>query len=98
MTGPGTNLHVDDYPATIDLLRVLLGDKHDSPDGYRPHAHGITVDWSALDQSWLSTTEKAVVHIARGLATLEYRGTGPGSVDDAVLDAVSRIYGPGERP
>lgn len=94
-TSQTTHLHVDDYPATIELLDALLGAKHSTPGGYDRHEHGIALDWEALESSWLSSTEKAVVRIARGLSTIEHNGPGPGHVDDAVLQAVARIYGSG---
>lgn len=76
----GVHLHLDDYPATIELLRALLGGR--DPDrvaeiGYQPSEHGAWVDWDALATSWLSSTERGVVDIARGCATFEAHGGPP---------------------
>jgi hypothetical protein len=67
-------LHRDDVPETLALLRVLLGNRANLPDGYAPDASGADVDWDLLADSNLSTSEKAVVYIAHGLAILERRG------------------------
>ncbi len=71
------HLHRDDYPATLALLAALVGGRahHDwTTIGYETTEHGACVDWEQLGASWLSSTEKAVVHIARGCATLENAG------------------------
>ena len=46
------------------------------PPGYVLSTTGAEIDWDLLLESWLSTTEKAVVHIARGCAILERHGGG----------------------
>jgi hypothetical protein len=68
------HLHRDDVPETLALLRVLLGSRATLAEGYTPDETGADVDWVRLADSNLSTSEKAVVHIAHGLAILERRG------------------------
>ena len=72
------HLHRDDVPDTLALLGALLGDRSALPAGYGPGETGADVDWDLLAsaESWLSTTEKAVVHIAHGCAILERHGGG----------------------
>jgi hypothetical protein len=67
-------LHRDDVPETLALLRTLLGGRATLPQGYSPDQTGAVVDWQLLADSNLSTSEKAVVYIAHGLAILERRG------------------------
>ena len=73
-----THLHEVDYPLTLQIL-----DAHD----------GANVDWVMLENSGLSTTEKAAVTIARGIAIIEVRGGFPGdvSVANAVGQAVEAL-------
>jgi hypothetical protein len=68
------HLHQEDVPETLALLRVLLGNRATRPPGYSPEPTGAEVDWDLLANSNLSTSEKAVVYIAHGLAMLERRG------------------------
>ena len=75
-----TYLHPDDYPATLALLAALFDRKVTSDPvglqdiGYELASGGAWVDWDRLATSSLSSTEKAVVHIARGCAILERAG------------------------
>jgi len=39
-----------------------------------PDATGADVDWELLSDSYLSTSEKAVLYVAHGLAILERHG------------------------
>ena len=64
-------LHRDDVPDTLALLGALLGDRSTEVPGYSLDETGADVDWDLLLEGWLSTTEKAVVHIAHGCAILE---------------------------
>src|SRR5947209_16718882 len=64
------HLHRDDVPDTL----ALLGDRDTLPAGYTPGVSGADVDWDVLAESYLSTSEKAVVHIAHGCAILERHG------------------------
>jgi hypothetical protein len=66
------HLHVEDHSATLALLLEVLNGR--SIEGYEPTEHGAWVDWDALASGWLSSTEKAVVQIARGCAVLERQG------------------------
>jgi len=70
------HLHHDDVPDTLALLHALLRDRTHPAPGYTPDETGADVDWDQLAERWLSTTEKAVVHIAHGCAILERHGGG----------------------
>jgi hypothetical protein len=70
------HLHRDDVPDTLALLGALLGDRSTEVPGYSLDETGADVDWDLLLEGWLSTTEKAVVHIAHGCAILERHGGG----------------------
>ncbi len=86
------HLHQDDVPETLALLNVLLGQRDTLPAGYTPDESGADVDWDLLDDSYLSTSEKAVVHIAHGCAILERQGGGlPLELREQVLAAVQSI-------
>jgi hypothetical protein len=70
------HLHRDDVPDTLALLHALLGDRTHPTPGYTPDETGADVDWDLLGDGYLSTSEKAVVHIAHGCAILERNGGG----------------------
>jgi hypothetical protein len=70
------HLHRNDVPDTLALPGALLGDRSTEVPGYSLDETGADVDWDLLLEGWLSTTEKAVVHIAHGCAILERRGGG----------------------
>lgn len=92
-----THLHVEDAPAAIALLRALmLGRDFDrlTAIGYRPSEHGVWVDWDTLGGSWLSSSERAVVVIAHGLAVLEQHGGPPPALVGPLRDAFDTIIGP----
>ncbi|MHB1533070.1 MAG: hypothetical protein ACYC1D_00345 [Acidimicrobiales bacterium] len=87
------HLHHDDVPSTLAILADLLDHRSTLPDGYELTEHGAWVDWDALRRSWLSSTEVAVVHIARGCAIAERHGGLPLSVAGAVREAVEELSG-----
>ena len=77
MTEDRIHLHHDDHPATLALLTALADGRpgHDWIEiGWEPTEHGAWVDWTRLANSSLSSTEQAVIHVARGCATLERAG------------------------
>jgi hypothetical protein len=82
------HLHRDDYRQTLQLLAVLTCGR-DVP-GFEPTDAGAFVDWDELAGGWLSSTEKAVVHIARGCATLERAG-GTAYLRDQVLTTIGAV-------
>lgn len=88
------HLHHDDAPLTLAILTDLLGHRASFPEGYEPTEHGAWVDFDALVRSWLSGTEVAAVHIARGCAIAERHGgltlEVAGSVRAAVDELTSR--------
>lgn len=87
------HLHHDDVPATLAILADLLDHRSTLPEGYELTEHGAWVDWDALGRSWLSSTEVAAVHIARGCAIAERHGGLPLSVAGAVREAVEELTG-----
>ena len=87
------HLHHDDTPAALAILSDLLDHRAGFPEGYEPTEHGAWVDWDALDRSWLSSTEKATLHIARGCAIAERHGGLPLEVAGSVRAAVEELAG-----
>lgn len=93
----GVHLHLDDYPATLAFLTLLferkvVNDPGGLADiGYQPTEHGAWVDWDRLLESWMSSTEKALVHIARGAAILEYHGGPPPSLAAPLLNLAAAV-------
>lgn len=91
------HLHRDDYPQTLRLLEDLRNGrpaeewKH---IGYERTESGAWVDWDELAGSWLSTTEKAVVHIARGASMLERAGGPPPRLAPTVTNVIAGICQP----
>lgn len=95
--GDRVHLHADDAPATIELLHALMAGRDPArlaEAGYEPTGHGVWVDWDALATSWLSSTERAVVHVARACATFEHHGGPPrrlvGPLEQAFSATVAR--------
>ena len=84
------HLHRDDVPDTLALLGALLGDRSKLPEGYILSTTDADVDWDLLLESWLSTTEKAVVHIAHGCAILERHGGADGERPGGALTSDRR--------
>ena len=89
------HLHRDDCPETLKLLDGLLG--HKAGDlraiGYEPTDVGAWVDWDRLANSYLSTTERAVLRIALGCSALERRGGAPPRVARLLVDVVGAVAG-----
>ena len=85
------HLHHDDVPATLAVLADLLDHRSLLPAGYELTEHGAWVSWETLCRSWLSSTEVAAVHIARGCAIAERHGGLPLSVAGAVREAVDEL-------
>lgn len=89
------HLHRDDYPETLRLLEDLAGRSDRlAAIGFEVTEYGAWVDWDRLLGSWLSTTEKAVVHIARGAAMLERAGGPSPRLAPTVTSAMARICSP----
>lgn len=88
------HLHQEDCPDTLSALRVLTAGKRDLP-GIEHTPTGAWVCWDDLADSYLSTTERGLVHILRGCSVLERHGGGAPAhlvhvVDVAVGTAVGR--------
>jgi hypothetical protein len=82
-------MHRDDYPTTLRLLAELAHGR--ALDGYELTDVGANVDWEALADENLSSTEVAVVHIAQGVATLERHGGTSTRLRNAVVRAVTDV-------
>lgn len=92
------HLHRDDYPETLRLLEDLAGQRGRLASiGFEPTEFGAWVDWDELLGSWLSTTEKAVVHIARGAVMLERAGGPSPRLAPTVTNVVARVCSPAAR-
>ena len=85
------HLHAVDYPLTIKILTELMPRRVVS--GFSALPSGAAVDWIVLEDGKLSTTERATVTIARGIATIERCGgfPGNGAVGGAVAEAVEKL-------
>ena len=90
MTAPGRSharhLHREDYPGTIAVIEAVVRGR--PVPGVAPTDAGLWVDWDELDRSWLSSTERAAVAIARGLAVAECCGGLPHEFAPAVTASV----------
>lgn len=95
-----THLHRDDTPLTLRLLDGLLGHRRDQAElGYYPDQWGAEVDWDRLTNGDLSTSEVAVVHIARGCAIAErHGGSLPASVRGPLRAVVNDLAPSTSRP
>lgn len=80
--------HYDDYPETLALLnRITHGD---AVAGFERTEWGARIDWERLDDSWLSSAEKAAVHIAHGISILERHG-GAGPLGSAIRRSIEQV-------
>ena len=91
-----THLHLDDYPATLTFLSAVFDrNAHDpvglAAIGYEPTEHGAWVDWDPLVASWLSSKEKALIHIARGTAIVEHGGGPPPRLAAPLLNVTAAV-------
>lgn len=83
---------LDILPETLRLLGKLLDHRPEQErPGYERTEFGAFVDWEGLANAPLSSTEVAVVHIARGCATLEHAGGLPPHLTAVVLQAVAAV-------
>lgn len=88
-----THLHRLDHPLTLRILSKLLDHRSRLPAGYERSDEGAWIDWDALAGSYLSSTEVAVVHIARGCAIAERHGGLPPATVHPVQQAIDRLTG-----
>ena len=86
------HLHLDDCPQALAVLRALLGHRPEraAEIGYQPTEHGAWVDWDALEHSWLSSTERAAVVVARGIAMAERQGGWAPALHRVIVEAANR--------
>lgn len=79
-----TFLHVNNYPASIDVLLALRDVRDMSAIGLTLVPNGLEVDFDALLGSYLSSTEKATVRLVQAVYEVEGRGGLPSRVTWAV--------------
>ena len=91
MTGSREHLHHLDYPLTLRILGDFLDYRSQPPVGYERTEYGAWVDWVALATSYLSSTEVAVVHVARGCAVGERHGGLPNCAATSVRCAIEQL-------
>jgi hypothetical protein len=87
------HLHRIDHTPTLGILSELLAHDGRPPDGYERTEQGAWVDWDALAGSYLSSTEIAVVHMARGCFIAERHGGFPPGLVLPVKQAIDRLTG-----
>jgi hypothetical protein len=90
------HLHAADFPVALRLLAEVLAARRRDPValadiGYEPSEYGVWVDWDALGHSWLSSTERAAVLVAQGVAAAERQGGWPPRLRRAIVDAVGAL-------
>jgi hypothetical protein len=90
------HLHADDYPVVLALLAEVLVARQRDPVGladigYEPSEYGVWVDWDRLTGSWLSSTVRAAVIVARGVAAAERQGGWPARLGRALTEAVGSL-------
>ncbi|HZT66202.1 MAG TPA: hypothetical protein VFA11_10480 [Acidimicrobiales bacterium] len=83
------HLHGDDCPDALRILEALARGRE--LPGIEPTETGAWVDWDELLGSWLSSTEKATVMIASGVARAERQGGLPYGVIPAVGAALAGL-------
>lgn len=69
-----TYLHADDAPCSLSILDALFAHRRTPLPGWEPDDTGATVDWDALANGWLSSSERIVVLFARACASAERYG------------------------
>jgi hypothetical protein len=87
--------HRTETPNAITILEALFAHRLDRAKkiGYQRTETGVWVDWEALGHSWLSSTELATVHIARGIAIAERHGGLPKEVRLHVFEGIEDATG-----
>jgi hypothetical protein len=87
------HLHAHDHPQALAVLAVLFAHRADAARaiGYEPSEYGVWVDWDALEHSWLSSTERAAVVVARGVAAVERHGGWPPRLRRVLTEAVGSL-------
>jgi hypothetical protein len=91
------HLHGDDCPQALRVLAaVLLARPGVDPValeaiGFRRSEHGARVDWDRLERSWLSSTERAAVIVARGIAAAERQGGWPPRLRRVLVEALGAL-------
>lgn len=87
------HLHHNDYPETLRLLRAIVRGR--DVHGFHPTEEGAFVSPSMLDESFLSTTEKAAVRLAFALATFEWHGPFDGELGRTCREATATVLSEG---
>ena len=58
--------------------------------GWETTEHGAWVDWDALEHSWLSSTERAAVVVARGIAIAAHHGGWALDLHRVIVNAIGQ--------
>ena len=87
-------MHRLDCPAALGILEAVAAGRMLA--GVEATETGAWVDWDLLVESWLSSTERAAVVIAAGVAAAERHGGLPPRLADAVARA-AEVLGRGAR-
>ena len=93
MTSRREHLHHLDHPRTLRIPARLLDHRDRPPAGYERTDHGVWVDWESLAHSYLSSSEVAVVHVARACAIAERHGGVAPSAAATVRRAIEELTG-----
>jgi hypothetical protein len=83
------HLHRDDCPDALAILGAVACGR--TVQRVEPTDVGAFVDWDRLASSWLSSTERAAVTIARGVAQADRHGGLPPRVTAVVAHAAVRL-------
>ena len=92
----GEFLHVSDKPLTIEVLLAVRSGRDWDAIGCTPEPNGLSVDWDLLEGSYLPSTEKATIRLARAASTVEGRGGLPHRVHHAVRALLEDLTPGGE--
>lgn len=83
------HLHTVDHPHAVRLVAaVLRGRDH---EGFALSGSGAWVDWEALERPWLSSTERATLVVARGIAAAESHGGFPPGIARSIADVAGEL-------
>jgi hypothetical protein len=91
-TDDRVHLHLDDHPQALAILAALFAQRPERAVdiGYESTEHGAWVEWSTLGHSWLSSTERAAVVIAHGVALAERQGGWAHGLHSVLVEAIER--------
>jgi hypothetical protein len=91
-TDDRVHLHLDDHPQALAILAALFAQRPERAVdiGYEPTEHGAWMEWSTLEHGWLSSTERAAVVVANGVALAEREGGWADGLHSVLAEAIER--------